>query len=207
MSDLHIGSADFHNPEGLKAILSNKYKNRYLLGDIIDTYESKWEKIYDKNRNLIGFIDSLEPVIVIGNHDPKPHAMQQMFPNSEIYSKEYTRTINGKKTIMLHGDRYNIAVKFYHRISGLFREKRFKDYVAHIYENHAYKQFEFHILGRDEKRTIKNLKDEYEQIIMGHTHTPKIINTPQITYINVGCWIKNPSFVTYEDHNFNLTWV
>jgi UDP-2,3-diacylglucosamine pyrophosphatase LpxH len=82
-----------------------------------------------------------------------------------------------------------------------------KDWLQTIHEKYSYRQFQRNILGIDEKRTIRRLHPSYERIIMGHTHTPKIIKTPHIEYINTGSWIYKPSYIEYEDNNFMLTWV
>jgi UDP-2,3-diacylglucosamine pyrophosphatase LpxH len=210
MSDLHIGSKRFHNSEGLIAILSNKYSNRFLLGDVIDTYDKPWESITHENREVIQCIDQLQCTIILGNHDPSFEIMVHIFPHCTIYKKELTLNIGGKHTILLHGDRYHMWCHVYSHIAGIFRNRTYiKDWLQNMYERYNYRQFQHNILGNSEKRTIKNLYPYYERIIMGHTHTPKIINTPHVEYINTGSWVYKSAYIEYEheERNFKLTWV
>jgi UDP-2,3-diacylglucosamine pyrophosphatase LpxH len=207
ISDLHIGSKRFKNKDGLKEILKNPYSHRYLLGDIIDTYDENWQVIVKKHEDLIELINELKCNIAIGNHDPKVGIMRYIFPNCTV-RESFFRVYSGKPCILLHGDLYHTWCHMYHYISGIFRNvPSVRNWITDIYENYNYRQFQHNILGWDEKKTIKKMYLRYRIIIMGHTHTPKIINTPHVQYINTGSWVRKPTFVEYEGKNFKLIWV
>jgi UDP-2,3-diacylglucosamine pyrophosphatase LpxH len=181
MSDLHIGSKRFHNAEGLIAILSNKYTNRFLLGDIVDTYDKDLDVILRENEKIISKINSLKCTITLGNHDPQFTIMNRIFPDCRIFERELVLNIGGKNTILLHGDRFHVWCHIYSHIAGVFRNRTFiKEWLQNFYEKYNYRQFQHKILGHSEKKTIKMLYPLYERIIMGHTHTPKIIKPMSI---------------------------
>lgn len=213
ISDTHIGNPLFELEEGLEAILKNGYEKIYFLGDIVDSWEMKPSEIEEKYSKLINLIDSLGPraEIVKGNHDPKINRLKAMFPNLNVYEKNHKIILDGKRVIMLHGHKYDLLMPIYHGLRAcLFGPlkavglARWSNKIRSAYYRLKYKIFTYNMVANIERWTVKRYQKDYDVVIMGHTHEPKIVETPFVTYVNCGCMCYKPTFVEYDDKEFKL---
>jgi UDP-2,3-diacylglucosamine pyrophosphatase LpxH len=207
MSDIHIGSPLFELEEGLTELLKNGYDKIYFLGDVVDSWEMKPSKIEENYRDLINLINSLgnKAVMVLGNHDPKLNRAKAMFPDLEIHDKNHTISLDGKVAFLLHGHKYDMLMPVYHWLRAcLFGPlkavglRNWADKIRSAYYRVKYKIFTFNIISNLERWTVKRYQDDYDVVIMGHTHEPKIVHAPFCTYVNCGCMCYKPTFVEYD---------
>jgi UDP-2,3-diacylglucosamine pyrophosphatase LpxH len=73
-----------------------------------------------------------------------------------------------------------------HSIAAKLQDKQFDDLVSDI-----------------EKEAIDKYKSVYDVVVMGHTHLPKIVEG-ECTYVNIGDWTYNRTYVLFEDGQFML---
>jgi UDP-2,3-diacylglucosamine pyrophosphatase LpxH len=210
-SDIHIGSPDFSIDEGFAELISNGYEKIYLLGDIIDTWETSINKILKEHKYLINKIASSKNIEIIrGNHDPSINKMKKIFPNTPIHPYFLEKNIDGYRCAMIHGDKYDWALAPYRFLlsiilnpiyfvsDGIYR-KDWRNTIRHWYYKTKDKTFTFNIVSNIERYTVNEYRRKgYEVLIMGHTHNPKIVDTAYCKYINCGNLVYKPSFVIYE---------
>jgi UDP-2,3-diacylglucosamine pyrophosphatase LpxH len=217
LSDIHLGSNLFDLEEGLIELLKNNYEKIYILGDLIDTWECDIETIIEKYERIINFIRSKKRIeIICGNHDPEYEIMKKIFPNNKIYEKEHTVKLNGYKIALIHGDKYdsllapylfflNTILKHLYYFTDKKLQKNLKNYIRNFYYNAKYHHYTYNIISNIERHTVNHYRESnYDCLIMGHTHMPKIVNTPFFKYINSGSIIYKPCFVEYYNGNFIL---
>lgn len=185
ISDAHIGHPHC-DKEALFELISNKWDQVIALGDIFDTYER------DYDQDDVDFIMS-KCTMVYGNHDLR-------FGN-----QPEKRVINfdGLDALCLHGHQYFLWWRFYHpfgqHVHYFFKSKlRYQEWYEGLTKGHVERQ----LLSIEEKMAIKRCK--YPILLMGHTHVPKVIQTPRMTYVNPGDWRTNKTFVVYENKRFKL---
>jgi UDP-2,3-diacylglucosamine pyrophosphatase LpxH len=210
MSDAHIGAPEFNLEEGLIAILKNGYEKVYFVGDMFDTWEMKLEKILKRYNNIIDTINefSYKIVFIKGNHDPNIIELKKIFPNMEIYDGPLKINLNGFETILIHGDIDDNLLSFYMLfINGpLTFICDIGDYFGFNWTNKArlwyyrqkYERFSYNFISSLEKRTLDKFRNQCEILIMGHTHTAKIFNTPFYRYVNCGCLVYKPNYIEYD---------
>ena len=218
ISDMHLGSPLFNSGNKIINILGNTYKEVFLLGDIIDEWEEKVEKIKYNNKELILAINQkavdCKVTIIMGNHDPSINTMRDIFPTA-IVSEKYAYMCND--TILMHGNEFDHFIRDFSIISniiyfihlilerfGINIRETFRDLFYSISSKRGKNYFE-DLVTKVEKETYDKYKDFHKNIIMGHTHLPKIVHLPEEVaewknrYINTGDCIHNRSYVIYDD--------
>jgi len=216
LSDLHIGSPLFDIEEGFIELLKNGYNKLYLLGDVLDTWEMRLNSILVKYASLIEFINSLgtRVEIVKGNHDPNFEILKIVFYNNIVHKKNAYTMLDGNKVIMMHGHKWDWVLPIYKFILDFFLNPMYgfsekhgldlRNRLRNKYYEIKYNIFTYNIISDIERRAVKEYKDKYDIIIMGHTHMPKIVDTPFCKYINCGCLVYKPAFIEYSNKKFKL---
>jgi UDP-2,3-diacylglucosamine pyrophosphatase LpxH len=217
MSDFHLGSPLFNPKDEVISLLnSHAYDHIFLIGDIIDEWEGDITYTTIENDKLLDEINKFNNITIIkGNHDPSIKIMETIFPNKLIVDK-YEYIIDGKKAIMVHGDEFDFMVTKYSWLAKLFFPlhwllERFglnlKGFLRDLYcslANKRDKKYFNKLLLSVETELVNKYGDEYDYIIVGHTHMPKVVNLPNCKYINCGDWIHNRTHVLYENGLFIL---
>jgi len=222
LSDIHLGSLLFNGERFLIELLDHEYKEVYILGDILDVWVDKLDNIKNKYGELIHAINLKAtrcPVIIVrGNHDPELSILKQIFYNCEVNN---TCKIT-KDSIYIHGNQfdefiiqYSYLANFLYRIH-LIGERfglNIREYFRKLFFSISSKRDKdyYNDLVLDIERAAYNkYRDSYKNIIMGHTHLPKIVSYPYFgnirRYINSGDWIHSMSYVLYDNitDSFNL---
>ena len=210
MSDTHIGAPEFDLEEGLIAILENGYDRVYFLGDMFDTWEMKLDKILTKYKNIIDTINkfSYKIVFIKGNHDPEIVELKKIFPDMEIYDSPHKINLNGFGTMLVHGDADDNILSFFMLFIdgpldficdiGDYLGLNWTNRVRLWYYKQKYERFSYNFISGLEKKILNKFRNQCEILIMGHTHTAKVFNTPFYRYINCGCLVYKPNYIEYD---------
>lgn len=211
MSDAHIGAPEFDLTEGLIAILENGYQHVYFLGDMFDTWEMNLDKILIKYKDIVDTINkkSYKITFITGNHDPVIKDLQKIFPSMGIFDGPYKTRLNGYDVILIHGDKNDYILTMYQLMImaplnwaydiGKFFKRDWKSAVRKWYYTKKYERFAYNVMTSLEKNTLDEFKKDCDILIMGHTHTPKIISIPDCRYVNCGSLLFRPTYVEYDD--------
>jgi UDP-2,3-diacylglucosamine pyrophosphatase LpxH len=210
MSDAHIGAPEFDLEEGLIAILENGYDKVYFLGDMLDTWEMKLDKILKIYKNVIDVMRkiSYKAIFIKGNHDPKIIELQSIFPDMEIHDGPYKMNLNGYETILIHGDDDDNVLSFFKLFIdgplnfvcdiGDYFGLDWTNKVRLWYYRQKYNRFAYNFISGLEKKILDRFRNQCDVLIMGHTHTAKVFNTPFYRYINCGCLVYKPNYIEYD---------
>jgi len=215
ISDFHLGSPLFSKERQVAQLFNcSNYKEIYIIGDVIDTWENDVSKIVKQYDSLIRTINNSPAKILIikGNHDPDIDKLKFIFHSCEVVvNKEIS--LDGKKVILVHGDEFDDIVIKYLWITKLwfpihwFLERigvNIKGYLRELFHSISAKKQHKHyndIVSDIEKEAVKKYSD-YSIVIMGHTHLSKLVYTSKPMYINTGSLIHDPCCIEYDNGIF-----
>jgi UDP-2,3-diacylglucosamine pyrophosphatase LpxH len=193
LSDFHLGSPLFESNNDVMSLLDRDYDMIFLIGDTIDTWEDNVWDIVNDNRVLIDKLNSIANLIVIkGNHDPDMNILKTIFPEKTVAS-EFSLSIDGRLCIVVHGDEFDELVYKYSWVAKLLHP------IQWICE----RIFKINLKGYF-RELVEAYKKDYQCIVIGHTHLPKLIKRDDFIYANCGDWVYNKTYVTYENGKFGL---
>jgi UDP-2,3-diacylglucosamine pyrophosphatase LpxH len=66
------------------------------------------------------------------------------------------------------------------------------------------KDYYIKLVGDIEKSLIKKYRPNYNYLVCGHTHLPKINKDAGVQYVNCGDWVHNRTYVIYDSGEFTL---
>lgn len=211
ISCVHMGNPLFKSKHVIGELFSRDYRKILLLGDIWDTWEMSFNNIldrYDHITNLLRDVSKEKEVILTrGNHDPSIVDAQNAFPDITVCRVFAWSDMEGLCRI-LHGDEFDHAIvrnewlsKFlyyllvspvYHVFRYNLRDK-FKSILHSVAARRGKKQYNSIVMDVERQAVAK-----YGRVIMGHTHTHKIVQEEETLYINPGDWIHNHSYIEYD---------
>lgn len=224
LSDIHLGSGD-SNPKKIEIFLESiKFDELILNGDIIDGWKLKTGgRIKKKEAKLIKFIISLSEkkkvTYIRGNHDDfLDDIIPIKFGEINIVS-EYNVFTKNKTYLAIHGDMFDKIVKdikwlayigdfgytclikinkIYNSIRKLFG----MEYYSISKEiKHGVKKAIAYIYEFEKTLAIFAKSKNYDGIICGHIHHPKIGFCEGIEYLNSGDWVESMSALVYSEKN------
>ncbi len=222
VSDVHLGCRHAH-PELFLEFLKNYRPERlYLVGDIIDWWKLKrshaWQQIY--NDILLHLYDlsrsGTRIVYTPGNHDAFLRAYSWSFPFVTIVDELVVRMADGRKFLVLHGDKFDRVECAASWVSAaaavgydtLLSANRL---VSRWRRTPPCGQFAFSAaVKRGVKSVVRYISDferrladyarqcDCDGVICGHIHTPAETDLDGIAYLNTGDWVENcTAFVEY----------
>lgn len=218
LSDIHLGSPLVHNKLELNKLLeSDRYDTIVLNGDIFDIWEESFNKILLDNLEFVKIIHSLSikktVYFIIGNHDPYISEVKRLFPGMRVLDRLYLDDI-----LIIHGHEFdNLVTKYLWFAKLLFIPNWISERLFHINLKAFFREFFYSVSNKQnkpyfnelindiEKEAVGKYKNECRYLIMGHTHTPKIVEGEDCTYINCGDILHNKVCIEYdEDKNFQF---
>lgn len=205
ISDTHLGTRECQ-ADALGSFLSqNKSENLFLVGDIIDGWalrrKSYWPKSHSSIiRKIIKISETSKVIYLTGNHDDfvRPFIRRAFnFGNFEIHNEYTYRALDGRKILVIHGDKYDFWKIVPRWVINFFAH--FNDWIPKSKANKQKLKRYVRTTGVENilRRRIKI--GTYDAVICGHTHHPKITET----YINTGDWTKNCTAIV---ENLDGTW-
>jgi len=215
ISDFHLGSPLFSKERKVAQLFNcSNYKEIYIIGDIIDTWENDISKISKQYDSLIRIINNspAKVCVIQGNHDPDIDKLKFIFHNCEVVvNKEIS--LDGKKAMLVHGDEFDDVVIKYLWLAKVWFPIHWvlervginvKGFLRDLFHSISKKKQHKHyndIISDIEKAAVKKYSD-YSIIIMGHTHLSKFVYTSIPTYINTGSLLNDPCCVEYNNGIF-----
>lgn len=210
VSDLHLGSPLFNKKISfLNLMQSTEYDMIVLNGDVIDIWEEKLNKIINNNIRIIETINVISKqktvVYIEGNHDPKTEDIRKIFPNCQIIPSFQIEDL-----FIIHGDEFDKLVSKYswlvkllfipHWIGERFglNIKAFFRELTHSISNKRNKNYYTNLVKDINNEAISKYSCRCNFLVMGHTHSPKIIEEAGCVYINGGDLIHNYTYVEFD---------
>lgn len=220
ISDVHLGTKVSQSQRLNEYLKTVEIEKLYLLGDFADFSNMRRRFFWDKHHNaLIRRIfkmvkNGVEVIYIPGNHDMEIRDFDGMdFAGIQIKLQDIHTTNNGKKFLLLHGDKfdgilnekllffytlgdrcYDLALilnKILNRFLSLFgRQWSLSKYLKNKVKNVV------KFINDFEKLVVREASNyEVDGVICGHIHTPVISRIEGFIYANCGCWTENSSAV------------
>lgn len=221
ISDVHLGTKDCKAAELNDFLKNNSCETLYMVGDIIDGWKVKQNKLKWRQshtnvvRRILGLTkQGTRVVYVAGNHDEFLRPMipyAQQFGSIEICNQAEHIGINGTRYLVVHGDMFDGITRLAPWLSML--GDRAYDIVISLNTKFNWIRhrlgFGYWSLSKFLKGRVKkavnfmfqfeiNLTDYCKKrgfggVICGHIHNPEIKDINGIIYSNSGDWVENCS--------------
>ena len=230
LSDIHLGTKGCSAEELLDFLKNNEAEKIYLIGDIIDcwglvrklywpqTHNDVVQKLLRKSRKGTNI------KYIIGNHDDflRPFVGNSM-GNIDFLEEDIHITADGKKILVLHGDKFDGVAKYQMWLAKL--GSAIYDWLIDFNRviNFVRRQFglPYWSFSAFCKRNVKeavsfvsNFEDAvsthckergYDGIICGHIHHGEISYIDNILYLNTSDWVETRgAIVELDDGTFQF---
>ena len=228
ISDIHLGTTGCQAARLLEFLQATESETLYLVGDIIDGWQLKRRWYWDQTHNnvvqnvLKKAKKGTEVIFVPGNHD---EAIRQVinldFGGIRIRDELVHVTANGKRMLVLHGDRfdgviacakwlayvgdslYTMILKF-NQVYNKWRARAGLPYWSlSQYLKLKVKNAVSYITSFEQALAAEARRKGVDGVICGHIHKPEIRDIDGITYCNDGDWVESLSALV-EDHTGEL---
>ena len=198
----------------------------YILGDLFDfwfEYKYAIPSVYQKLlTRLVQLTEKgIEIRYVTGNHDFWIRDFFQKHLGIEVYHGAHIFETESKKFYLFHGDGVLSEDKGYRILKKIIQSpltiKMYQwihpdigipiaRWASATSRDHYGKDPE--IEKRDDRKYINYafeiLENNYDYMLMGHTHRPLKVEKESKTYINLGDWIRNFTFGQFKENKLKL---
>lgn len=223
ISDIHLGTTGCQAKRLLEFLRATESDTLYLVGDIIDGWQLRRRWFWDQTHNnvvqavLKKAKNGTKVIFVPGNHDESVRQFIGLdFGGIRIRDELVHVTANGKRMLVLHGDRfdgviacakwlayvgdslYTVILKF-NQVFNNWRARvglpywSLSQYLKLKVKNAVSYISSFENALADEAR-----KKGLDGVICGHIHKPEIRDIDGITYCNDGDWVESLSALVEE---------
>lgn len=231
ISDVHLGTFGCHAKELYQYLSSIKPKTIVLNGDIIDIWQFR-KSYFPKShlkviRKILDFASKGTQVYYItGNHDE----MLRKFSDSKVGNfsiiDKLVLNLDGRKAWIFHGDVFDSSVqhaKWIAKLGGLGYDylillNRFINWCLNKIGKEPYsfskkiksgvKSAVKFISDFEETASDLAIENNYDYVICGHIHEPKIIEKKNkkgsTRYLNSGDWVENLTALEYNKKRWKL---
>ena len=228
ISDTHLGSKGSKAEFLLQFLKAHRFETLYLVGDIIDGWRMQ-KSIYwpQAHSNVIRRILTLakrgtKVVYVTGNHDEflRKYSKQE-FGNIHLVNETLHETADGRKFLVLHGDKFDVIVRYHKWIAVLGDIAYNLLLVLNRWYNHirvglGYGYWSLSSFLKHRVKQAVNFIGDYEQaladeckqrgldgVVCGHIHHAEIRTIDGIEYHNCGDWVESCTALI-ETHNGSI---
>ncbi len=228
ISDVHLGTRSCNAAYLLDFLKHTESETLYLVGDIIDGWRLKknwyWPQLHnDVVQKLLRKARKGTNVIYLpGNHDEfvRPFVGHNL-GNVTLVEDAVHTTIQGKRFLVLHGDKFDGVVK-YARWLALLGDKAYSLLLMiNVPLNAVRRRLGFSYwslsayLKMKTKRAVNFISDfetalsgeaarqELDGVICGHIHTAEMKDHNGLLYVNDGDWVESCTALV-EDTDGNL---
>jgi UDP-2,3-diacylglucosamine pyrophosphatase LpxH len=219
LGDSHLGHDIAHKEKFLTFLKNIECESLFLIGDIFDTWFKSYEKIKKENKEFFDILKDktcrgVKIYYVLGNHENEDVEIDKDFNNINLYNSLVLK-LNDIKVKVIHGGQFDYTItkcRFLMRLSYFFQR-----IILSFIGKSAFKLFRISIakiLGKDKGllQSIRNeilnyYKDDFDAVIIGHTHFPEIIKLDNnFIYMNVGDWMEegHDTYIEYDNGEFKL---
>jgi len=235
-SDFHLGVPD-HDTSLIREKLIVKWLDEikhdaheiYLMGDVFDFWFEYRHTAPKGFIRLLGKIaeitDSGIPVTLFtGNHDMWMFDYLPKEIGITIHREPITRTYNGKKFYLAHGDGLGPGDWGYKFIKKVFANKFCQWLFARLHPNFGmgmarYWSHKSRVSNNDAEEKFEGIdkewlaiyskevlqKEHFDFFIYGHRHLPLDIQlNPDSKYVNLGEWVNHNTYAVFDGINLEL---
>lgn len=230
ISDVHLGhqlrEKDKLRENALLSFLDSikpDCERLVIVGDLFDywfEYKTVIPRYYYRTLNAIAeFVDAGIPIdYVMGNHDFGHNTFFKEEFGIDIYKEDVVREYLGKKFYLSHGDgkayndrgylilksilRNNLCQKLFRALHPDFgirlawgSSKKSREYTSEKNYGEADGMRDF---------AEKKIREGFDYVIMGHRHKAEIVDFKTGKYINLGEWLKNPTYGVFDGVEFRV---
>ncbi|WP_395686806.1 UDP-2,3-diacylglucosamine diphosphatase [Aestuariivirga sp.] len=230
ISDVHLGTRRAQTAALLDFLRATESDQLYVVGDFIDNWSLRKEWHWDQLHNDV--IQKLlrkarkgtKLVYIPGNHDENfRHFLNLRFGRVAVLEEAVHISANGKRYLVLHGDKFDGVVRFapwlaklgdsaYEFsmelntiVNGVRRHLRLPYWSLSAYlKNRVKKAVEF--ISHFEDAVVREARARNcEGVICGHIHTPDDRYIDGIHYLNDGDWVEScTALVEHVDGRFEI---
>lgn len=231
ISDVHLGTYGSHAKELLEYLSAIKPKILVLNGDIIDIWQfrkSYFPKAHLKViRKIIDFASKGTKVYYLtGNHDEMLRKFSDTTIGNFSLQDKLLLQLGDKQAWIFHGDVFDASVqhsKWIAKLGGLGYDylilvNRFVNWCLKKIGKEPYsfskkikasvKKAVKHIADFETTATDLAIEKQYDFVICGHIHEPKIIEKEnrngKTLYLNSGDWVENLTALEYHNKRWKL---
>lgn len=220
LSDLHLGARGCQAEAILEFLRVYEAETIYLVGDIIDGWRLKaaWHWPQAHNDVVQKFLrkvrKSTRLIYIPGNHDDFLRAYAgSTFGGIEIHEEFVHTTADGKRILLLHGDKYDTVVSnvkfiallgdhaydfaiFLNRhISRARRSLGLPYWSFSAYAKQKVKRA-VNFISAFEKAVVADAKRHgVDAVLCGHIHQPAMSMIDGVQYLNTGDWVESCSAI------------
>jgi len=231
ISDTHLGTYGSHAKELFKYLNAIKPNILVLNGDIIDIWQFR-KSYFPKShlkviQKIISFASKGTKVYYItGNHDEMLRKFSDLSMGNFSLVDKLVLELDDKKAWIFHGDVFDASVnhaKWIAKLGGLGYDylilvNRFVNWCLNKIGKEPYsfskkikasvKKAVKHISDFEETATELAIESNYDYVICGHIHEPKMmqkVNKNGSTfYLNSGDWVENLTALEYNRKKWKL---
>jgi UDP-2,3-diacylglucosamine pyrophosphatase LpxH len=223
ISDVHLGTTGCQAKKLLQFLRATESETLYLVGDIIDGWQLKrrwyWDQIHN---NVIQTVlkkarKGTNVVFVPGNHDEAVRQFIGMdFGGIKIRDELVHTTADGKRMLVLHGDRfdgviacakwlaylgdnmYTMILKFNQWFNSWRARAGLPYWSLSQYLKLKVKNAVSYISSFEDALAAEASKKGLDGVICGHIHKPEIRDIGAIKYCNDGDWVESLTALVEE---------
>jgi UDP-2,3-diacylglucosamine pyrophosphatase LpxH len=223
ISDVHLGTTGCQAKKLLQFLRTTESETLYLVGDIIDGWQLKrrwyWDQVHN---NVVQTVlkkarKGTNVVFVPGNHD---EAVRQFigldFGGIKIRDELVHTTADGKRMLVLHGDRfdgviacakwlaylgdsmYTMILKFNQWFNTWRARVGLPYWSLSQYLKLKVKNAVSYISSFEDALAAEASKKGLDGVICGHIHKPEIREIGGIKYCNDGDWVESLTALVEE---------
>ncbi len=218
ISDIHLGTSGCQAKRLLEFLKATESDKLYLVGDIVDGWQLKRRWYWHQTHNDVVQLvmkkakKGTKVIFVPGNHD---EAVRQFigldFGGIKIRDELIHTTANGKRMLVLHGDRFDgviacakwlayVGDSLYTmilKINQVFNTWRARAGLPYWslsqYLKLKVKNAVSYITSFEDALAAEARKQGLDGVICGHIHKPEIRDIGGILYCNDGDWVESLS--------------
>ncbi len=220
ISDLHLGTRGCQAEALLAFLKTVEAEQIYLVGDIVDGWRLRqtwhWPQLHNDvvQKLLRKARKGTRVVFIPGNHDEfMRDYVGSNFGGVEIQEEAIHTTADGKRMLILHGDKFDTVVRnvkwlallgdwaydfaiFLNRyISKVRRLFGLPYWSFSAYAKQKVKRAVNFISAFEDAVVAEAKRVEVDAVLCGHIHQPTIRNMRGIEYLNTGDWVESCSAI------------
>jgi UDP-2,3-diacylglucosamine pyrophosphatase LpxH len=216
ISDVHLGTSGCQAKRLLEFLKATESDKLYLVGDIVDGWQLKRRWYWHQTHNDVVQLvmkkakKGTKVIFVPGNHDEVVRQFIGLnFGGIKIRDEHVHTTANGKRMLVLHGDRfdgviacakwlayvgdslYTMILKF-NQIFNVWRARVGLPYWSlSQYLKLKVKNAVSYITSFEDALAAEARKQNLDGVICGHIHKAEIRDIDGILYCNDGDWVES----------------
>ena len=240
ISDVHLGTSGCQAKRLLEFLKTTESDKLYLVGDIVDGWQLKRRWYWHQTHNDVVQLvlkkakKGTKVIFVPGNHDEVVRQFIGLdFGGIKIRDEHVHVTANGKRMLVLHGDRfdgviacakwlayvgdslYTMILKFNQVYNGWRARAGLPYWSLSQYLKLKVKNAVSYITSFEDALAAEARKQGVDGVVCGHIHKAEIRDIDGILYCNDGDWVESLTALVEDDagelhlvdwHDIMLRW-